>query len=62
VSPLCPGSRLEAQVNERVPAAMVAAAAGPKQLVILPLSDHFFAGQLEPVQAALACWLKEQLR
>jgi hypothetical protein len=61
VSRLCPGDRLEALVND-APAAAVAAAAGPKQRLILPLVDHFFAGQLEPVHSALFCWLKEQLR
>jgi alpha/beta superfamily hydrolase len=41
------------------------ALAEPKQLVLLPRADHFFAGQLEPMQAALDDWLadtfKEQL-
>ena len=36
-------------------------AGGPKQLVLLPGADHFFAGQLEAMQQALAGWLKEQL-
>ncbi len=43
-------------------AQVVAAAAEPKQLVLLPRADHFFAGQLEPLEQALAGWLKEQLR
>jgi hypothetical protein len=41
---------------------VVAAAAEPKQLVLLPRADHFFTGQLEPMQSALSGWLKEQLR
>jgi len=41
---------------------VVASAAEPKQLVLLPRADHFFTGQLEPLQSALAGWLKEQLR
>ncbi|MGC9158878.1 MAG: alpha/beta hydrolase [Terracidiphilus sp.] len=40
----------------------VAAAADPKQLVLLPRADHFFTGQLEPLEQALTGWLKEQLR
>jgi hypothetical protein len=36
-------------------------AAEPKRLVLIPNADHFFTGQLEPMQHALACWLKEQL-
>jgi hypothetical protein len=40
----------------------VAAAAEPKQLVLIPRADHFFTGQLEPMQQALTCWLKEQLQ
>lgn len=42
-------------------AQLVAAAADPKQLVLIPAADHFFAGQLEPMQRALAGWLKEQV-
>jgi alpha/beta superfamily hydrolase len=42
-----------------------AALAEPKRLVLLPRAEHFFAGQLEPMQSALAAWLtgtpKEQL-
>jgi len=30
--------------------------------VLLPRADHFFTGQLEPLQSALSGWLKEQLR
>jgi hypothetical protein len=49
---------------------LAASAADPKQLVLLPRADHFFTGQLEPMQSALAGWLtgslpgslKEQLR
>jgi alpha/beta superfamily hydrolase len=42
-------------------ARVTASAAEPKQLVLLPGADHFFAGQLEPMQQALSGWLKEQL-
>jgi alpha/beta superfamily hydrolase len=40
---------------------VAASAAEPKRLVLLPGADHFFAGQLKPMQQALAGWLKEQL-
>jgi alpha/beta superfamily hydrolase len=40
---------------------MVAAAAEPKQLVLLPGADHFFTGHLAPMQLSLAAWLKEQV-
>ena len=40
---------------------IAANAAPPKTLVLLPGADHFFAGQLEAMQSALAGWLKEQL-
>jgi hypothetical protein len=39
---------------------VAASAADPKQLVLLPGADHFFTGQLEPMQQTLAGWLKEQ--
>lgn len=39
---------------------VVAAAADPKQLVLVPGADHFFASQLEAMQSALVNWLKEQ--
>jgi alpha/beta superfamily hydrolase len=42
-------------------AQVVDTAADPKRLVLLPGADHFFAGRLEPMQQALAGWLKEQL-
>lgn len=42
-------------------AEVAASAAAPKQLVLLPRADHFFSGQLEPMQSALSGWLKEQL-
>jgi hypothetical protein len=46
-------------------AQLAAAAADPKLMVLLPRADHFFAGQLEPMQQALTGWLtgwtKEQL-
>ena len=41
---------------------MVAPVAEPKRLVLLPHADHFFTGQLEPMQSSLAGWLKEQLQ
>jgi len=40
---------------------IVNSAAEPKTAVLLPGADHFFAGQLEPMQAALSGWLKERL-
>jgi alpha/beta superfamily hydrolase len=43
-------------------AQVVASAAEPKSLVLLPGADHFFTGQLELMQQALAGWLKEQLQ
>jgi len=42
-------------------AQVAASAAQPKRLILLPRADHFFTGQLEPMQQALAGWLKEQL-
>lgn len=42
-------------------AQVVASAADPKRLVLLPGADHFFAGKLPLMQQALAGWLKEQL-
>ncbi len=42
-------------------AQVVGSAAEPKQLVLLPGADHFFTGQLNPMQLSLAGWLKEQL-
>jgi hypothetical protein len=41
--------------------AVVAAAAEPKRLVLIPGADHFFTDRLEPMQHALAGWLQEQL-
>jgi uncharacterized protein len=40
---------------------IAASAADPKKLVPVPGADHFFTGQLEPMQRALSDWLKEQL-
>jgi alpha/beta superfamily hydrolase len=40
---------------------VVASAAEPKQLVLLPGADHFFAGQPEPLRQAPSGWLKEQM-
>jgi len=42
-------------------AQVVATAAEPKRLISLPGADHFFTGQLEPMQQAIADWMKEQL-
>jgi hypothetical protein len=42
-------------------AQVVSAASTPSRLVLIPNADHFFTGQLEPMQHALAGWLKEQL-
>ncbi len=36
-------------------------AGGPKRLVLLPQADHFFDQQLDPMQQALAAWIKEQV-
>ncbi len=41
---------------------VVDTAADPKSLVFIPAADHFFTGQLEPMQQALACWLKEHVK
>ena len=38
-----------------------AAAAEPKHVALVPGADHFFTGHLEPMQSALAGWLKEQV-
>jgi len=40
---------------------VAASSAEPRRLVLLPGADHFFTGQLESMQQALSCWLKEQL-
>jgi alpha/beta superfamily hydrolase len=40
---------------------VAATTAEPKKLVLLPGADHFFAGQIQAMQNALAGWLKEQL-
>jgi alpha/beta superfamily hydrolase len=57
---------LSGENDQYAPAAQLAqvaaSAAEPKQLVLLPRADHFFTGQLEPLQRALAGWLKEHLR
>jgi alpha/beta superfamily hydrolase len=39
----------------------VDSAAEPKRLLLIAGADHFFTGQLEPMQSALTGWLKEQL-
>jgi hypothetical protein len=30
--------------------------------VLIPGADHFFLDQLDPMQKALQCWVKEQLQ
>jgi alpha/beta superfamily hydrolase len=42
-------------------AQVVDSAAEPKRLLLIPGADHFFSGLLQPMQQALAGWLKEQL-
>jgi len=39
---------------------VIAGAADPKKLVLIPDSDHFFTGRLELMQQSLAGWMKEQ--
>lgn len=41
---------------------VVEAAGNPKKLVMVPAADHFFTGRLEPMQRALANWVKEQVQ
>ncbi len=36
-----------------------AAAAEPKRLVVIPEADHFFAGHLDQMRAALSDWIRE---
>ncbi len=40
--------------------AVMATAAPPAKLVLVPQADHFFVGKLDQVQAALHAWLHEQ--
>jgi alpha/beta superfamily hydrolase len=42
-------------------AQVVASAAEPKRLALIPGADHFFTGRLETVQQTIAGWLAEQL-
>lgn len=42
-------------------AAVAEQASDPKDLALIAGADHFFNGHLEPMQRALAGWLKEQL-
>jgi alpha/beta superfamily hydrolase len=42
--------------------AIASTAAEPKRLIVIPGADHFFSGQLEPMQQAIASWLKEQIQ
>jgi alpha/beta superfamily hydrolase len=57
---------LSGDCDQYAPAAdlrrVAATTAEPKKLVLLPGADHFFAGQLEAMQNAIAGWLLEQLR
>jgi uncharacterized protein len=55
------GDRDEFAPSEQLKRAF-ACAAEPKQLILLPGADHFFSGQLEPMQRAIASWVKEQLQ
>lgn len=41
---------------------IAASAAEPRQLILIHGADHFFTGQLEPMQKAITNWLKEQLQ
>jgi uncharacterized protein len=41
---------------------VVDSAADPKNLALVPAADHFFTGQLQPMQQSLASWLKEQVQ
>jgi hypothetical protein len=41
--------------------AVVSSSAVPRRLILIPGADHFFTDQPEPMQRALAGWLKEQL-
>jgi hypothetical protein len=41
---------------------VVDSAAEPKQLLLIGGANHFFAGQLEPMQQALGGWLEESLQ
>jgi uncharacterized protein len=38
--------------------AVVAGAAPPAELVLVPGADHFFVGKLEPMQVALSAWME----
>jgi alpha/beta superfamily hydrolase len=38
------------------------AAADPKKFILIPGADHSFSGRIEPMQQALASWLKEQIQ
>lgn len=40
---------------------VAATTAEPKKLVLIPGADHFFSGQLQAMQNALAGWCKEQV-
>jgi alpha/beta superfamily hydrolase len=57
---------LSGDLDQYAPAAelaqVVQMAAEPKRMVLVPGADHFFTGQLEPLQSALSGWLKEQVQ
>ncbi|MFP5204112.1 MAG: alpha/beta hydrolase [Acidobacteriota bacterium] len=42
-------------------AEVAASAADPKRLIFISGADHFFTNQLEPMQQALASWLREHV-
>lgn len=41
---------------------VVAAIPGPRKLVVIEGADHFFAGRLHELRAAIEAWVKETLR
>ncbi len=50
------------QFAPRAELALVAEnASEPKRMVLVPGADHFFTGYLDPMQSALAQWVKEQV-
>jgi alpha/beta superfamily hydrolase len=57
---------LSGEHDQYAPAAELAhvvdSAAEPKRLLLIRGANHFFAGQLEPMQQALGGWLEEQLQ
>ena len=55
-APLRAGRRTTCSRPARASAALVAPLPEPKTLVVVPGSDHFFAGHLEELQAAVESW------